>query len=299
MNNLPATSVELVCATRAIGAALHEARRRLAPVHDSAHLDAEVLLAHALGVARTYLHAHPEQVLERQTLATFRDMVERRVSGVPVAYLTGVREFWSLPLEVNEATLIPRPETELLVECALARIPPDAAWRIADLGTGSGAVALAIATERPGCRLLASDCSLAALAIARRNAARLNTPNVAFAMAHWLAPFAGAAFDMIVTNPPYIPRTDPHLQRGDVRFEPYTALASGSDGLDAVRTVSMQARRVLRPGGWLLLEHGYDQGSEIRDLLATQGYSNIHDHNDLAGHGRVMEACKQGLGESP
>jgi len=281
-----------------IGDALQDARRRLAPVHDSARLDSEVLLAHALGVSRAYLHAHPEQRLEPQTLHAFQDLVERRAQGVPVAYLTGAREFWSLQLEVSEATLIPRPETEHLVECALEHIPAGAAWHVADLGTGSGAVALAIAHERPMCRLVASDYSLPALAVARRNASRLSIPNISFVAAHWLAPFRDSTFDMIVGNPPYIPHADPHLQNGEPQFEPRTALASGDDGLNAMRAITAQAVNALRPGGWLLLEHGYDQTNAVIKLLTAQGYLAICDHKDLAGHGRVAEARTQGCRKS-
>ena len=185
--------------------------------------------------------------------------------------------------------LIPRPETELLVEQALAHIPEDAEWTVADLGTGSGAIALAIATERPHCRLIATDNSAAALAVARANATRLGIANVEFRHGEWLKPLAGMRFDVIVSNPPYVRANDPHLTQGDVRFEPESALVAGADGLDAIRRIAADAVSYLRPGGWLLLEHGYDQAQSVRALLESHGYDMVASCRDTAGHERVTE----------
>ncbi|MDE2089103.1 MAG: peptide chain release factor N(5)-glutamine methyltransferase [Gammaproteobacteria bacterium] len=270
--------------------ALTEAERRLAPLHDGARLDAELLLAFALDRPRSHIHAHPEQALTPPQRARFDDLIQRRAAGWPVAYLTGRREFWSLDLEVTPDTLIPRPETELLVERTLRHLPPDSEARVADLGTGSGALALAIARERPRARVVASDVSEPALAVARANAARLGINNVAFRAGDWCAALGGERFDVIASNPPYVPRGDPHLTRGDLRFEPLIALAAGPDGLDALRRIAFHARRHLIPDGWLLLEHGYNQETGVRQLLMRYGYRDVTDHRDAAGHGRVCEA---------
>ena len=204
-----------------------------------------------------------------------------------MAYITGRQGFWSLELEVTPATLIPRAETELLVELALARLPCDTACSVADLGTGSGAIALAIASERPLAKVVATDASAAALAVAQRNAARLGITHVRFAQGDWLAPLAGQAFDLIVSNPPYIEAADPHLGEGDLRFEPATALASGADGLDAIRRIVHAAPAHLDPGGWLLFEHGWNQGEASRALLAGAGYAEVFTARDLERRERV------------
>ena len=230
-------------------------------------LDAELLLLHALGKPRSWLFAHAGDAPEMDVQTAFSALVERRAGGEPVAYITGRQGFWSLELEVTPATLIPRPETELLVELALARLPRDAPCAVADLGTGSGAIALAIASERPLARIVATDASSAALDVARRNAQRLGLGNVAFAHGDWLAPLAGQRFALVVSNPPYIEAADPHLARGDLRFEPATALASGADGFDDIRHIVHAARAYLEPGGWLLFEHGWNQGEASRNLL--------------------------------
>ena len=215
------------------------------------------------------------------------ELVARRRQGEPVAYLTGVREFWSLELNVSSATLIPRPETELLVEIALECIPHDAPWTIADLGTGSGAIALAVAKERPHCRVVATDLSLAALDVATSNAEKLGLTNVKIRAGDWLAPLAGETLDMILSNPPYIRSDDPHTREGDVRFEPPLALNAGPEGLESIRHIALHARRHLRPGGWLMFEHGWDQADAISSLLHQHGYRAIVCHRDLAGHDRV------------
>ncbi|MEW5754998.1 MAG: peptide chain release factor N(5)-glutamine methyltransferase [Pseudomonadota bacterium] len=256
-------------------------------------LEAEMLLAHALGKERTHLIAWPDKALSPDQEAAFRALVEQRAQGIPVAYLLKEREFWSLPLLVSPDTLIPRPETELLVELALARIPLDAAWRIADLGTGTGAIALALASERPRCRLIAIDRSSGALAVARANAERLGIRNIEFLTGDWLAPLHDETLEMIVSNPPYIAADDPHLTRGDVRFEPRSALASGPDGLDDIRIIVATARAHLKSGGALLIEHGYQQGAAVVALMQSHGYQRVEDHRDYAGHGRVAAGHKE------
>lgn len=249
--------------------------------------DAEVLLASALGQGRSWLVAHAGDRVDAVVAARFHADMERRVAGEPVAYLTGLQGFWSLDLEVGPDTLIPRPETELLVECTLARIPDETPARIADLGTGSGAIALAIASERPRALVIATDTSSAALDVAKRNAARHDIAHVEFRCGDWFAPLRGERFDIIASNPPYIPQGDLHLGQGDLRFEPHAALASGADGLDAIRTIAGQARAHLTSGGWLLLEHGWDQGDAVRTLLICAGFVDVETVLDLENRDRV------------
>ncbi|WP_243041888.1 peptide chain release factor N(5)-glutamine methyltransferase [Dyella sedimenti] len=248
-------------------------------------LEAELLLVHVLGKPRSWLIAHADDALDDAQAAAFDALVRRRRDGEPVAYLVGHRGFWSLELEVTPATLIPRPETELLVELALARLPAQA--RVADLGTGSGAIALSIAHERPQAQVVATDASEAALAVARRNAARLGIGNVRFVPGDWLAPLPGERFDAIVSNPPYIEAGDPHLGQGDLRFEPTSALASGADGLDDIRRIVADARAHLHPGGWLMMEHGWNQGAAVRALLEAAGYGEVFTAQDLEGRDRI------------
>ncbi|MDQ3269253.1 MAG: peptide chain release factor N(5)-glutamine methyltransferase [Pseudomonadota bacterium] len=264
-----------------IDATLRQARALTAPE------DAEALLAHALGRPRSWLYAHGDDDLEEDAAARFHALVQRRASGEPVAYLTGRRGFWSLDLQVTPATLIPRPETELLVEIALARLPGDRPLRVADLGTGSGAIALALAHERRNARVLATDVSAAALEVARANASRLGLANVEFRHGDWLVPLAGERIDLIGSNPPYIAETDEHLRQGDLRFEPAAALASGDDGLDAIRRIASGAGACLVPGGWLLIEHGWQQGAPVRALLQQAGLVEIATQRDLSLHERV------------
>lgn len=262
--------------------------RAVAMLHDdTARLDAEVLLAACLGKPRSYLHAWPEHVVQDAALAQYTDWIRRRATGEPVAHLTGMREFWSLSLTVTPDTLIPRPETETLVELALDRIPAGRPCRVADLGTGSGAIALAIASERPRCEVIATDISAAALAVARSNAGRLGIRNVRFLAGHWCKPLAASPFDVIVSNPPYIDPDDPHLSTGDVQFEPRPALVAGGQGMDELEQIAACAIGHLQPGGWLALEHGYDQGDRMLRLLHASGYIEISDHADAAGLSRV------------
>jgi release factor glutamine methyltransferase len=262
---------------------LAEATQRLGD-----RVDAEALLLHALDdKPRSWLIAHDTDALDDATRAAFDAMVARREAGEPVAYITGRRGFWSLELEVTPATLIPRPETELLVELALERLPADGARRVVDLGTGSGAIALAIARERPLASVSAVDLSAQALAVARGNAQRLGLTRVRFLLGTWMTPLSGERFDLIVSNPPYIEAADPHLARGDLRFEPAAALASGADGLDAIREIVAGAPAHLEAGGWLLMEHGWNQGDAVRALLERAGYAEVFTATDLEGRDRV------------
>ena len=266
---------------------LADAARHLAALSETPRLDAEVLLAAALERPRSYLHAWPERTPEPKQSARFLAWLAWRGAGFPVAYIIGRREFWSLDLEVTPDTLIPRPETELLVELALARLPADRPVAIADLGTGSGAIALALAVERPLARIVATDHSPAALTVARRNTQRLNIASVEFREGDWCAPLGDERFDLIAANPPYVAATDPRWRQGELRFEPPAALVSSADGLDALRTIIAQAPNHLQPGGWLLLEHGYDQGETVPALLRERGFDAVRDYQDAAGLSRT------------
>jgi release factor glutamine methyltransferase len=255
-------------------------------------LDAEVLVMHVTGLTRAQLITHAKETLSPEQERSLDDLLARRMRGEPVGYLTGKREFWSMELRITPDVLIPRPETELLVEQALLHIPKDAIWTIADLGTGSGAIALAIAKERPRCRIIATDASQAALAVARANAQRLGIQNVEFRQGEWFAPLTGIKFDIIVSNPPYVAGGDPHLAEGDVRFEPRAALVAGPDGLDAIREIANAAHTALKPGGWLLIEHSYDQAGNIAKLLTLSRYSDVGLYRDLSARPRVTAACR-------
>lgn len=268
-----------------VGELLAQATRAL-PGPD-ARREAVILLRQVLDVSEAWLVAHADAPIDARCQVAFEALVARRAKGEPVAYLVGVRGFHDLELEVTRDVLIPRPETELLVELALQRIPVDAECAVADLGTGSGAVALAIAKARPLARVVATDASEAALQVARANAERLGLRNVGFAQGDWYTALENHMFDVIVSNPPYIAEGDPHLREGDLRFEPALALSSGADGLDAIRVIVRDARAHLRDGGWLLLEHGFEQGAAVRALLAAHDYSRIFTEHDLEGRERV------------
>jgi len=261
--------------------ALKAAGQRIAP------LDARVLLCHAIERNAAYLIAHSEVQLRAGEHSAYDALVERREQGQPVAYLTGEREFYGRPFRVTPAVLIPRPETELLVDLALERIPRDRPSRVIDLGTGSGCIAISLASERLHCKILALEQSLEALAVARRNAIAAQVGNVAFLQSDWFSALQQEHFDVIVANPPYVGRDERHLSEGDVRFEPRRALDGGPDGLDAIRHIVKHAKEHLAPGGWLLFEHGHDQGERARLLLHTQGYEEIFTAHDLAGIDRV------------
>jgi release factor glutamine methyltransferase len=271
-----------------IDEAVNYAVDRLAGVSDTPRLDAEVLLARALDVRTTYLIAHPEDRLDGQAVNRYREAVERRADGVPLAYITGSKEFWSIALMVGPETLVPRPESELLVELALNELPAHTGQTVLDLGTGSGALALAIARERPLWTITATDISGAALAIARENARQLALSNVAFAQGDWTAAVADQRFDLIVCNPPYVSETDPAL--GALKHEPRPALVAGSDGLDAIRVLSRECRKLLKPAAAALLEHGADQQQAVAALLAAEGWTAIECFCDLAGRPRVTRA---------
>lgn len=270
-----------------IAGALKQAEVVLAPVSDSARRDAEVLLCHVLGESLTYLRTWPERELPAEKQHEFDALIRKRQLGEPVAYLTGEREFWSLPFLVTSDTLIPRPETELLVEQTLAVLAADQQQKVLDLGTGSGVIALSLAKERPHWQLTATDASFAALRIAEKNARRLKLDNVRFEYGSWFAPVADKRYHAIISNPPYVADRDPHLVQGDVRFEPSSALVSGSDGLDDIRAIVAGAPSHLDAGGWLLLEHGYDQGESVAALLRQHGFADVRTLTDLAGQPRV------------
>ena len=252
---------------------------------DSPRADAEILLAHVMRRSRSYFVAWPEAQLTLDEAAAFEALLARRAAGEPVAYLLGSRGFYGLDLAVSPAVLIPRAETEVLVEAALERLP-NKACRVADLGTGSGAIALALASLRSDVQVVAVDASPEALAVAQENARRLNLA-VDFRWGDWCGGLGEALFDMIVSNPPYIRADDEHLAQGDVRFEPILALTSGADGLDAIRAIIACAPAHLMSGGWLLLEHGYDQAEAVAGLLRAAGWQAVESLQDLLGHFRV------------
>lgn len=256
-------------------------------------LDAELILSFQLNKPRTYLRSWPEATLSIQQQQQFVQSVFRRAKGEPVAYLTTQQEFWDLTLQVTPSTLIPRPDTEAIVEAALALIPPESAWNIADLGTGSGAIALALGKHRPLCTLLAVDNSLEALAVAKTNAEQLNLTNIHFQHSDWFEKLTNTSFHVIVSNPPYIAENDPHLSRGDLRFEPRSALASGATGLDDLQHIISHAAGYMRPAGQLLVEHGYDQAEAVRTLFQQSGWNNISTIKDIGKH----ERCT--LGQRP
>ena len=254
---------------------------------ESRRADAELLLARAIDRPRSWLYAHADAIVDEHQAASFRSMLEQRRRGEPVAQILGSREFWSLELTVTRDTLIPRPETELLVELALRRMPAGSSMRVLDLGTGTGAVALALAHERPMADVTAIDIDARTLSVARANAARLQLGQVRFVQGNWFSPVRDERYDLIVGNPPYIADDDPHLLQGDLRFEPRAALASGRDGLDAIRIIARDSPRHLRANGWLLLEHGFDQGADVRTLLTLAGLSSVTTGVDIDGLDRV------------
>lgn len=256
------------------------------PDSPTARLDAELLLAAALGKSRSYLHTWPEKIVSSESALIFADYLHRRRAGEPVAYILGQQGFWNLDLEVAPHTLIPRPDTELLVETALQLLPATSA-NVLDLGTGSGAIALALASERAAWQVTAVDRVLEAVALAERNRQRLALDNVTVLNSHWFSALADHRFDLIISNPPYIAAGDVHLAEGDVRFEPESALVAGPDGLDDIRQIVAAAPQHLNPGAWLMLEHGYDQGAPVRDLLQGAGFTQVESRKDLGAHERI------------
>lgn len=262
---------------------------------DSARLDAELLVLHVLEKPRSFLYSHPESILNANQLATANYLVQRRCEGIPVAYLLGQKEFWSLMLMVDERVLIPRPETEAIIDYVLQLHLPEQA-SVIDLGTGSGAIALALASEKPSYFVVASDFSEGAIAVAKKNTQQLaangSCHEIPLLRGDWLSAFSENSFDLVVSNPPYIDEQDPHLQQGDVRFEPLSALVSKDSGYDDIKLISRQAKACLKNGGHLIIEHGYDQRETIIKIIEAEGYLNVVDHDDLNGMPRFITAVK-------
>jgi release factor glutamine methyltransferase len=276
-------------ASQTVSDALHTATMLLSRVSSSPRLDAELLLEYVTGLSRTNFRAMPERELPANAGWSFQQLIKRRSKGEPVAYIRQQQEFWSLLLEVSPAVLIPRPETELVVERALAHIDKSQPARVADLGTGSGAIAVAIASERPSATVSAVDASKDALEVASRNIGRLQLTNVSLHHGSWFAPLAGRRFDVIAANPPYIGQDDPDLAPEVRRHEPAMALISGGAGFEALDTIIREAPAHLQSGGWLVLEHGWKQADAVRRRLVSQGFVHVRSHADLAGHERVTE----------
>ncbi|MDP1659422.1 MAG: peptide chain release factor N(5)-glutamine methyltransferase [Methylotenera sp.] len=274
-----------------IHACLHDAQTLLSQIleisNHEAKLEVQLLLQQVLKVNRAWLIAHKNDALQLNNHEMFEALLNRRLSGEPMAYILGCREFYGLELMVTPDTLIPRPDTETLVEAALAKIPQSDHLKVLDLGTGTGAIALAIAKHRPQASVTAVDASSAALEITKKNAHHLNMTNVLFVLGNWFDNITNEKFDVIVSNPPYIEQNDAHLTQGDLRFEPLSALASGIDGLDDIRHIINHCLIYLKPQGWLMLEHGYNQAEQVANLMADTGLTNIEAIRDLGGNDRV------------
>jgi release factor glutamine methyltransferase len=275
----------------ALGQALQQAVAILGGSSD-ARQDAEILLCHVLNCSPVTLLTEADQVLAPEYCQRYQQLLQKRAEGQPVAYLLGRRGFWDLDLLVTRDTLIPRPDTELMVAQALQNMP--GAAKCADLGTGSGAIALALAKQRPDSFWLASDVSLPALRVAKTNATRHQIANVQFVIGHWTTMIARQSLDLVVSNPPYIAEDDPHLTQGDLRFEPRSALASGQDGLQDIRLLVVQAEQVLKPGGWLLIEHGWQQSQAVQALYKAAGFVAVSGHQDFGGQDRLVIGQKPG-----
>jgi release factor glutamine methyltransferase len=272
--------------------ALQQAGKKLADSSPSAMLDAQVLLTHVLRCNTAHLAAWPEKTLSEDQLADFQKLVNRRQQGVPVAHLTGSREFWSLDFSVDDSTLIPRPETETLVEYLLENFGDRENLKLLDMGTGSGAIAISIAREKPGWEIVASDISEQALKLARQNCSDHDTGNVTLIHSDWFQSIDQENFDIIISNPPYIASDDPHLTQGDVRFEPESALSSGATGMDDIEHICSHAKEYLLKNGWLMVEHGYNQKQLVADCFARNGFSEIEQRQDLSGHTRMTAGKK-------
>jgi release factor glutamine methyltransferase len=270
-----------------IKSVLHDAAGTLTAVSDSALLDAEVLLCLALNKQRSYLRTWPDQIVEPEHLTTFRTLLEQRQQGLPIAYITGNREFWSRDFQVTPDVLIPRPDTELLIELSLNLIPADEPIKIIDLGTGSGIIAITLAAERPNVQIIATDFSSAALRIAQLNADKHHISNIQFYHSDWFTDIPTDKFNLVISNPPYIAQDDIHLQQGDVRFEPQTALCAAERGLSDINIIADVARNYLELGGHLLIEHGYDQSQQVQALFKDLHYDKVRTHTDLSGQPRV------------
>ena len=271
-----------------IDEALQDAVAALASSSDSARLDAEILLAHVLNQQRSYLRTHADDTFSIADRQSYAALIARRQRGEPIAYLNGHKEFWSLDLHVNQHTLIPRPETELLIETVLTLFPDKAQCiKAADLGTGSGAIALALASERLHWEIFAVDMSDSALRTARDNAQRLRINNVSFYLGDWFTALPEREFDLVVSNPPYLSKEEWPAYADGLAFEPECALLSGEDGLDAIRQICQTAHQYIRPGGVLLVEHGFLQGQSVRDLFILAGCSGVQTIHDLSGQDRI------------
>lgn len=251
-----------------------------------ARLDAELLLCDVMHFDRSKLYSMPEVIIPVEKVREYKELINKRCEGQPLAYLTGKKEFWSLEFVVNQYTLIPRPETECLVEIALSKIPPHSRYAIADLGTGSGAIAVAIATERPGCKIMATDICVHAIEVARLNAARHEICNIDFVTSNWLDNI-DEKFDLIISNPPYIQDNDCHLKGDGVMHEPKLALCGGPEGMDSIKSIVQDARKHLVTGGWLMIEHGYDQAEKVRAVFNQNGFTEIQSHCDYSKIERV------------
>ena len=260
---------------------------------DSARLDAEILFCDVMQFDRTRIYSHPEQIVPDDKSALFQSLIQQRQQGRPIAHLTGKKEFWSLELTINEDTLIPRPETELLVETALQIIPDDTIFNVLDLGTGSGAIAIAIASERPDCNIVATDINANALTMAKKNAETYQLKNIELYISDWYRDIPLQPFDLIVSNPPYIKQDDEHLSQGDVRFEPEIALVAGADGMQAINMILENAKNYLASDAYLLIEHGYDQGSLVEEAFLKHAFKQLKTFQDLSGQDRMT------IGQSP
>ncbi len=272
---------------------IHWAVKELGQSSETAKLDAKILFRHISGYSDIDLILNADHQVSDQTAKAYREIIRQRQQGTPVAYLSGKKEFWSLTLKVTPDTLIPRPETELLVETALKLIPKNSDFDVVDLATGSGAIACAIASERPNSNIIATDISAWCLKVAKENALTHNLKNIVFCQSDWFEKLQDMKFDLIVSNPPYVADNDRHLYRGDTNYEPKSALVSGSDGLTSLKLITAQAARHLKPNGWLIVEHGYDQYQSVRDLFAVAKYSSIQSFTDLNQHHRIMQGQKK------
>lgn len=272
-----------------LGNLLMWAENQLAQVSDTANLDARVLIQHVTNRSHAELLTHADDDLSEKETKAIHNIIARRCQGTPIAYLTGEREFWSMDFRVTPATLIPRPETELLVEQSLSHIKQNQGTTVADIGTGCGVIACAIAKERPDINIIAIDISQEALEVAQFNSEQLGLQNIEYHSGELLSPLEDGCCEVIVSNPPYVRENDPHLNAGDVAFEPRSALISGPDGLDAIRVIATEAKHKLKRQGWLLVEHGYDQAGKVRAIMARAGFDSIKTYRDLAGLERVTE----------
>ena len=270
-----------------IAQVIKEASQILAENSDSARLDAEVLLCHVLNCAATHLLAWPEKNLDNNQIQSFNQLIEQRQLGKPIAYLTGNKEFWSINFKVTEDTLIPRPDTETLVEFVLDKFPSETKLKMLDLGTGSGAIAIAIASERPNWEITATDISDSALDIAKENADDNKITNIKFIQSNWFEQIASRDFGLIISNPPYIAEHDEHLSLGDVRFEPLDALVSGEAGMDDIEKITSQSKKHLKTNGWLIFEHGYDQKQAVYNCFQNYHFNKVIQLDDLSGQARM------------